>query len=310
MPLAEVTTRPSLATDATASAGAPSPAPAAPRKPTVVAAPTPVAAAPEPAPKAKPAAAKAQVAPPPAAAPVVAAPAAPEAALAGRVDAVDNGQLFGWVWDRNKPEARLLVRVLLDGEEVAAGVADKPRVDLRRNGIGDGHHAFTLDLPQKALHSPDRLTVIAVAVDPAAELVLRRPSADEKAAEAAVAAPMARVLDRLDLLVAAQRQLQLGQRDTGVSLKEAAQRLDALSDKESRLEEALDTVRTGQDGLTLRLDQMEIFLTRFDSSLAGFDKRLHALSEQGRNEIKPQFFALAVLIGMGIGLALAIGLKI
>ncbi len=243
--------------------------------------------------------------------PAPAAPAAGEAsALAGRVDAVDNGQLFGWVWDRNRPEARLLVRVLLDGVEVATGIADKPRVDLRRNGIGDGHHAFTLDLPPKALQSPERLTVIAVTVDPAAELVLRRPSADEKAAEAAVAAPMARVLDRLDLLVAAQRQLQLGQRDTGTSLKETAQRLDAMSDHEARLEQALGTVRAGQSDLEIRLDQMEIFLTRFDTTLAGFDNRLQALGEQGRNEIKPQFFALAVLIGVGLGLALAIGLKI
>ncbi|MGU3495976.1 hypothetical protein ACLBXM_18190 [Xanthobacteraceae bacterium A53D] len=246
----------------------------------------------------------------PTAAPAAVAPVATEAAITGRVDAVDNGQLFGWVWDRNKPDARLMVRVLLDDEEQASAIADKPRVDLRRNGIGDGHHAFSVPLPPKALQSPERLTVIAVSVNPPAEHVLRRPSADEKAAEAAVAAPMAKVLDRLDALVAAQRQLQLGQRDTGSLLKEAATRLDALSDKETRLEEALDVVRAGQGDLTQRMEQMEIFLTRFDTSLAGFDKRLEKLGEQGRNEMKPQFFALAVLIGMGIGLALALGLHI
>ncbi|GGF66443.1 hypothetical protein GCM10007301_27670 [Azorhizobium oxalatiphilum] len=286
MPLAEVTTRPIPANDASSAPAARKPAAGAPA-----------------------AAAKPAVKPAPVAAP--AAPPVPaEAALAGRMDAVDNGQLFGWVWDRNRPDSRLLVRILLDAVEVASGIADKPRVDLRRNGIGDGHHAFAIDLPQQALQSPERLTVIAVSVNPAAELVLRRPSADEKAAEAAVAAPMAKVLDRLDLLVAAQRQLQLGQRDTGVLLKEAATRLDALSDKETALEEALDTVRGGQGDLNQRLDQMEIFLTRFDTALAGFDKRLETLAAQGRNEIKPQFFALAVLIGTGIGLALALGLKI
>ncbi len=310
MTLAEATHPPSAANDVSAPAGPP---PAIARK--IVPKPATKAAA-GPAPRANVApsavsAGAAEPVPTAPAAPASAPTAAPEPpALAGRVDAVDNGQLFGWVWDRHRPEARLMVRVLLDGTEVAVGLADKPRVDLRRNGIGDGHHAFAVDLPPNALHSPDRLTVIAVAVDPPAELVLRRPSADEKAAEAAVAAPMARVLDRLDLLVAAQRQLQLGQRDTGVSLKEAAQRLDAMSDNESRLEEALDTVRTGQGDLVQRLDQMEIFLTRFDTTLAGFDRRLEVLATQGRSEIKPQFFALAVLIGMGIGLALAIGLKI
>ncbi|TDT93777.1 hypothetical protein DFO45_3161 [Azorhizobium sp. AG788] len=322
MSLAEASPAPSAANDVSAR---PKPDTAPARKPLAVAPSVPKAEAPakpavvkeagapaQPVAQAKPAAQPAPVAKPAAPPEAAAAPAAasPEAALAGRVDAVDNGQLFGWVWDRNRPEARILVRILLDGVEVASGVADKPRVDLRRNGIGDGHHAFAIDLPPKALQSPDRLTVIAITVDPKGELVLRRPSADEKAAEAAVAAPMARVLDRLDLLVAAQRQLQLGQRDTGVSLKEASERLNVLSDRESHLEEALTTVRAGQDALTERLDQVEIFLTRFDGTLAGFDARLEALKEQARDEIKPQFFALAVLIGVGIGLALAIGLRI
>ncbi|MFG1410846.1 hypothetical protein V5G24_07015 [Xanthobacter sp. VTT E-85241] len=232
------------------------------------------------------------------------------AALDGRVDAIDNGRLFGWVWDRDHPAARLLVRIVLDGAEVAKGLADKPRVDLRRNGIGDGAHAFSLDLPPAALAAPERLTVIAHCEETSCELTLRRPSADERAVEAAIAAPLTRVMDRLDLLVQAQRALQLGQRDTGRALSETTQRLDAMSDSEARLQEALESVGSGQGELAVRLDQMEIFLTRFDTSLAGFDARIEAFAESSRSEIRPQFFALAVLIGMGLGLALALGLKI
>ncbi len=49
------------------------------------------------------------------------------------------------------------------------------------------------------------------------------PKPDEQAAEALIAAPMTRILDKLDMLMAAQRQLQVNQR----SLQRVAPTLDA-----------------------------------------------------------------------------------
>jgi hypothetical protein len=58
--------------------------------------------------------------------------------MKGRVDAVDDGRLFGWAFDPSAPGKRLTIRVLLDGKPIAEAIADKERPDLRRNNIGDG----------------------------------------------------------------------------------------------------------------------------------------------------------------------------
>ncbi len=224
-----------------------------------------------------------------------------EPALQGRVDALEGERLYGWVWDAANPDARVGVRVRLDGVEVAVGVADRLRVDLRRNGIGDGAHAFEITLPPEVAAAGPRLSVVAVAVDTGIETVLRAPSVDERAVEQAVAAPLARVLDRLDRLVLAQRQLQLGQ-------KGVQDRMDAVMASETGLGEMVATVRSGQQTLGDRLDQMETFLVRFDTTLAGFDGRLKALAERGRSELKPQMLALAGMIGVAIGLAVGLAM--
>ena len=62
--------------------------------------------------------------------------------IQGRLDAIEGRRLFGWVWDSTRPTERLLIRILLEGRMICSATADLPRVDLRRNGIGDGGHAF------------------------------------------------------------------------------------------------------------------------------------------------------------------------
>lgn len=237
-------------------------------------------------------------------APVKAHSAAPPASrLDGRLEAIDKGRLYGWVWNADQPDERLAISVLLDAKEIARAIADRPRIDLRRNGIGDGAHAFDITLPAGA--TPERISVVARSATSKGELVLKPPSPDDRAA-AAVLAPMQPVFDRLDLIVAAQRKLQLIQKENADGLKDAAQKLDAMADQEAQVAEALNYVRSGQSDLTSRIDQMEIFLTRFDSSLAGFDKRLKDLSDRGKDELKPQFFALAVMVGLATGFALSL----
>ena len=82
--------------------------------------------------------------------------------IQGRLDAIEGRRLFGWVWDRAYPSERLLVRILLEGRMVVSATADLPRVDLRRNGIGDGGHAFEVELPEALAGVTASLTVVAV----------------------------------------------------------------------------------------------------------------------------------------------------
>lgn len=236
-------------------------------------------------------------------APAAATPAgdAVEPLLQGRVDALEGERLFGWVWDPGRPEERIGVRVRLDGADVASGLADRVRVDLRRNGIGDGGHAFEIALPPEVAAAGPRLAVVAYDVATGVETVLRAPTPDERAAEAAVAAPLARVLDRLDRLVLAQRQLQLGQ-------KGVLDKVDAVMASETGLGEMVETVRAGQQELGQRLEQMEVFLVRFDNALSGFDGRLKSLADRHRSELKPQMLVLAAMIGVAIGLAVGLAI--
>ncbi len=53
----------------------------------------------------------------------------------------------GWVWDVGRPFARLTVSIFVDDELHASVVAGLFRPDLASAGIGDGHHAFEVELP-------------------------------------------------------------------------------------------------------------------------------------------------------------------
>ncbi len=66
----------------------------------------------------------------------------------GRVEEVREGCVSGWAWHPSRPTWRVGVRVLIDGKEVAAGLADRPRPSLAREGVGDGVYGFELQLPE------------------------------------------------------------------------------------------------------------------------------------------------------------------
>jgi hypothetical protein len=60
---------------------------------------------------------------------------------------VGDGTVSGWAWRPQAPRWRVGVRAILDGKEVAAGIADRERPTLARDGIGDGRHGFRFELP-------------------------------------------------------------------------------------------------------------------------------------------------------------------
>ena len=216
--------------------------------------------------------------------------------IQGRLDAIEGRRLFGWVWDRAYPSERLLVRILLEGRMVVSATADLPRVDLRRNGIGDGGHAFEVELPEALAGVTASLTVVAVSATTGEEIVLRSPSQDERAAEAAVSGPLNRVLDRLEILIEAQRRSQILQREVVESIRTTSKQVDEIVSQEDGIGAALDLVRTSQTELAEKISGIEVFHIRFDKVLADFDKRIEELTTAAD---RPMRRAVALLIAFG-----------
>lgn len=229
--------------------------------------------------------------------------ASPEG-LAGRVDAIDGGRLYGWAFDRSQPEARIGITVSLGTTLLVEVKADKLRSDLRRNGVGDGQHAFDIPLPEEALARQRELSIVAISPT-GEERVLYAPTLDEQAAEALIAAPLTRVLDKLELLMAAQRQLQLNQR----GLQRQATDPEAGGAEASPAH--IGQIEMTQVEIVSRLSELEVFLMRFDGIIAGLESRIDALTRRGHGEMKPMFLVLATLVGViaGAGVALAAFLK-
>ncbi|MPR61910.1 hypothetical protein D7027_08845 [Ochrobactrum intermedium] len=223
-------------------------------------------------------------------------------AMKGRVDAIEEGRLYGWAFDPSVPTERLLIRVLLDDKPIAEAPADKDRPDLKRNGIGDGKHAFEVMLPQFAATRAGELVVVAANAT-GGEQKLRVPKPDEQAAEALIAAPMTRILDKLDMLMAAQRQLQVNQR----SLQRVAPTLDASGNAAPA--ELLD-IASSVDGLRTdlhqRMTELDVHIMRMDGVVAGLEQRMEDVRKRSSGDIKLLFMLMFVLAGFVAGALLTL----
>ncbi|TCU15978.1 hypothetical protein [Rhizobium sullae] len=222
----------------------------------------------------------------------------------GRVDAVDMGRVFGWAFDPMAPDQRLTIRVLLDGKVIAETVADRNRPDLRRNGIGDGKHAFEIALPDPVQSRANDIVVMA-RNGSGSEQALRVPQPNEQAAEALIAAPLAKVLDKLDLLMAAQRQLQVSQR----SLQRTPE-IDADKTETAGLTDVSDAVESLKVDISQRLNDLDVHLMRLDGVVAGMEKNLNTVRKRANGEIKPLLLLLFVLVGFAAGASLTLVARI
>lgn len=221
--------------------------------------------------------------------------------VSGRVDAIDHGRVFGWAFDPAEPQRRVAIRVILDGKTIAEADADRDRPDLKRNGIGDGKHAFEITLPEPAVTRASDLVVVAVNGSDN-EQALRVPRPDEQAAEALIAAPLTKVLDRLDVLMGAQRQLQVSQRSFMRS-----QQIDDSGEAETvELIDISTAVASLRTEITQRLSDLDVHLMRLDSVVAGMEKTLSGLQKRSNGELKPLLLLLFVLVGFAAGAAMAL----
>ena len=85
---------------------------------------------------------------PPAAPPPAGAPAAhPDTAYSGFLEAVNDTQIVGWAWDRNRPDEAVTVNIL-DGKRLLESVkADGLRRDLVDAKCGTGKYGFLVSMP-------------------------------------------------------------------------------------------------------------------------------------------------------------------
>src|SRR5262249_38023354 len=74
--------------------------------------------------------------------------AAPLPHHVSEVESADCHEIYGWVWDKHKPNARVNVD-LWDGEQyLMTFPANRFRQDLADAGYGDGQHGFFIPTPQ------------------------------------------------------------------------------------------------------------------------------------------------------------------
>ncbi|RVL89934.1 hypothetical protein CN142_37835, partial [Sinorhizobium meliloti] len=113
------------------------------------------------------------------------------------------------------------------------------------------------------------------------------------AAEALIAAPLAKVLDKLDVLMAAQRQLQVSQRS-----------LQRTHNDEGGEGATLGPAAAAEIGQ--RLNDLDVHLMRLDGVVAAMEKNLGALQKRSNGELKPLLLLLFVLAGFAAGAALSL----
>jgi hypothetical protein len=203
------------------------------------------------------------------------AAAASRPSIAGFVEARTQDRILGWAWDPADPSARQTV-VLVSGDRVVArALADQPREDLARNGIGDGAHAFAFVLddalrPQAAL--------LDVAVEGAAGALVRLPSA---ASGEPPPAAFAQVQRGLAALAAGQRAL-----------------LKAVQPPAGRSADALAAIAAQQERIEQAVRALEVFVCRLDERLAAAE---HAAAP------RPQRLPLVLAVLFGLAGVAALG---
>jgi hypothetical protein len=199
--------------------------------------------------------------------------------------------------------------VYADEAPVASAVAERARVDLRRNGVGDGAHAFDLALPAGVVGNGVRLRVVAVHPEGGESLELRLSTSEERAAEAAFAAPIGPIIDKLEATIAIQRRLQAGHSNSLRELATAARQLSGAASADGVLQ-AVQEVRAAQEATAGRLSELEVFMVRFDGVIGEFHRRLEALSRHDPHGVRGHLLLISAAVGVIVGVAIAAALRL
>jgi hypothetical protein len=225
--------------------------------------------------------------------------------LRGRIDAIEGRRVYGWAWHPGRPTERVSVRILDGDEELAVIVAGKPRIDLRRNGVGDGAHAFDVELERPVAGA---LRAVAVHPEGGPDLELDVPATLERTADAA--ASFGPVLDRLEVAILAQRRVQTRQSGLLSDQNATLQSLAEAAAANGGLVETVKGLAERQQSITDRLAELEVFHVRFDGVMGDFKSRLEALAKQHVHPIKGHLLWLSAAVGLVIGVAITAAMRL
>jgi len=69
----------------------------------------------------------------------------------GYLDKIDGLVVYGWVYNSNNAEEKVIVYIYVDNKLVGTSIANLYREDLKNAGINDGNHGFFFKLPEYIL---------------------------------------------------------------------------------------------------------------------------------------------------------------
>jgi Ca2+-binding RTX toxin-like protein len=85
--------------------------------------------------------------------------------LKGHIDRLAPDLIEGWAQNPDHPEAPVCVDILVDDVLIARALANRYRADLERAGLGSGHHAFQVRLPDALSDHQRRAITIRRSLD-------------------------------------------------------------------------------------------------------------------------------------------------
>jgi hypothetical protein len=68
----------------------------------------------------------------------------------GYIDEISPRRVAGWAQNAEAPEAPVCLDILADDQLIGQVLANRYRADLKRAGLGSGHHSFEFSLPAGA----------------------------------------------------------------------------------------------------------------------------------------------------------------
>jgi len=212
--------------------------------------------------------------------------------VAGYVDAVKDGRVYGWAFDRLRPEARIAIRVMNEGALVLALVADKARPDLAAGSVGDGRHAFEAELPSGC---SELVSVLAVCPETGVEVLLQA-----RAPAGADAPPAGTSSEELRTTIMAVAHTQ---RVLHRNVQALAQSVEALRGRPQ--EDPGSGTADAADDLDARIRALESSVVRIDGIIAPLDEAAKAQPLRGSDPVARLIAVTAALMGAA---ALAVAL--
>jgi hypothetical protein len=83
----------------------------------------------------------------------------PSSTPRGYVDRVTPHVVEGWAENVDHPEAPVCLDIYADGRLIGQVLANRFREDLKRAGIGSGHHSFAFTPPDGLAFAPNAVEV-------------------------------------------------------------------------------------------------------------------------------------------------------